>query len=123
VDAAYPCQKKVSASTAFTGIIRKQKSNRVFRAYDMIFNGAAPRAGGVLAKSPSRGAGADNGWAIGIARTIIGEVSETVKRYPTSRRPSLMLRWVRTYPSSHCRTSWPPLEPTSGRSEASRIRP
>jgi arylsulfatase len=50
--------------------------------YDMIFNGAAPIAAGVVKTSPGRYAGADNGWTMAIASPLITLVSETFKKYP-----------------------------------------
>ncbi|MBV8569130.1 MAG: arylsulfatase [Acidobacteriaceae bacterium] len=50
--------------------------------YDMIFNGAAPRDAGVLATSPGRYAGADNGWSVALAGYVINQVSDSFKKYP-----------------------------------------
>jgi len=50
--------------------------------YDMVFNGAAPRDAGVMATSPGRYSGADNGWTMALVSPIITEVSETFKKYP-----------------------------------------
>lgn len=50
--------------------------------YDMVFNGAAPPAAGVLKTSPGRYAGADNGWLGALYTPVINDFTETMKKYP-----------------------------------------
>ena len=50
--------------------------------YDMVFNGAAPRILGIMATSPGRFSGSDNGWSLGYATTIVTYFSESLKKFP-----------------------------------------
>jgi hypothetical protein len=48
----------------------------------MVFNGAAPRILGIMATSPGRFSGSDNGWSLGYATTIVNNLSESLKKFP-----------------------------------------
>jgi arylsulfatase len=50
--------------------------------YDMLFNGAAPPAAGVLKTSPGRYSGQDNGWAFIYANRLVNDFTATVKEFP-----------------------------------------
>jgi hypothetical protein len=50
--------------------------------YDMIFNGAAPIDARVLSNSPGKYSGADNGWAVALSTYVVGQVSDSFKKYP-----------------------------------------
>jgi arylsulfatase A-like enzyme len=50
--------------------------------YDMIFNGAAPIDARVLSNSPGKYSGADNGWAVALSSYVVGQVSDSFKKYP-----------------------------------------
>jgi hypothetical protein len=50
--------------------------------YDMVFNGAAARTGGVLATSPGRYSGADNGWTMVFPVTLVQALTDSFKKYP-----------------------------------------
>jgi arylsulfatase len=51
-------------------------------SYDMIFNGAAPPAAGVLKTSPGRYSGQDNGWAFLYANALVSAFTASVKDFP-----------------------------------------
>jgi arylsulfatase len=50
--------------------------------YDMTFNGAAPRALGILSTSPGRFSGSDNGWSVGYATLVVNNFKASVARCP-----------------------------------------
>jgi arylsulfatase len=51
-------------------------------SYDMVFNGAAPVAAGVLKTSPGRYSGQDNGWAFVYANKLIHAFNDSVTEFP-----------------------------------------
>ena len=50
--------------------------------YDMVFNGAAPPAAGVLKTSPGRYVGQDNGWVFVYANQLVNHFNESLKEFP-----------------------------------------
>jgi arylsulfatase len=50
--------------------------------YDMFFNGAAPKAAGVIGTSPGRFAGNDNAWTLLWANVIVDGFTDTLKNFP-----------------------------------------